>query len=147
MCLWHFLIKTCLLLFILVNSVDTVETFEIFLLDLHCLPIYWYLEWTGLIACYYFIDCASNTQPAGYTNMGNTKYGESATADCDTGSSYSGTAVLAAGACKADGTWDVSKFSGCTTGGKNLVCLISSLCLKYFYYRGKRKNKEIIILK
>ena len=53
--------------------------------------------------------------------MVNTKYGESAAADCDTGSGYSGTAALAAGACKADGTWDASKFSGCTAGGNNLV--------------------------
>ena len=82
-----------------------------------------------LIVCHYFIiDCASDSTPSGYTNLANTKYGESAAANCDTGSGYSGTAALAVGACKTDGTWDVSKFSGCTSGGMGLLLIALFSC-------------------
>ena len=73
--------------------------------------------------CFYVIDCPRDTPPAGYINLANTVYGQSATADCDANNGYSGTAVLAAGACKTDGTWDVASFSGCSLKGINLVMI------------------------
>ena len=113
---------------------------EIFLLDIHCLPIYCYPVWIGLIVCYYFIDCASDTDPTGYTNLANTLYGESATADCDGGNGYAGTAVLAAGACKTDGTWDASKFSGCALAGTLLLMVALFSCQNSSLYTYKWYN-------
>ena len=82
----------------------------------------------GLIVCRYFIDCASDSTPTGYTNLASTKYGESATADCDGSNGYAGIASAAAGACTSVGTWDVSKFSGCALAGTFLLMVTLFSC-------------------
>ena len=75
----------------------------------------------------FFTDCANDTSsPTGYTNLQSTLFNETATAECDANNGYAGTATLAAGACKADGTWDGTKFSGCTLAGTCL--LMVTLC-------------------